>query len=227
MSNKDGKVLRYTLNRKELNIDIKSLGSHYFRSCWLSFIRIQNIPQATCLQISFRLANFNSQSQRFNLLWFKYYPVLENKTLIYLMLVLLKISRVSLIKNQNMLLRNTISNKLDVFFFITGKLKIQVPVLSRAAKSLPSFNSTSREKNAHFAALATSPALKIGWIMVCKGFINKSTQKGKLLKFETRGNCRWHDNNNQVRRAIYNKGFDKLYSSLSVDLLFRVKLFYN
>lgn len=59
-----------------------------------------------------------------------------------------------------MLLRNTISNKLDIFFFITGVLKIQVPVLSRAAKSLPSFNSTSREKNAHFPALATSPALK-------------------------------------------------------------------
>lgn len=60
MSNEDGKVLCYTVNRKELKIDIKSLRSHYFRLCWLSFIRIQNIPQATCLQISFRLANFNS-----------------------------------------------------------------------------------------------------------------------------------------------------------------------
>lgn len=60
MSNEDGKVLRCTVNRKELKIDIKSLRSLFFRLCWLSFIQIQNIPQATCLQISFRLANFNS-----------------------------------------------------------------------------------------------------------------------------------------------------------------------
>lgn len=60
MSNEDGKVLRCTVNRKELKIDIKSLRSLFFRLCWLSFIRIQNIPQATCLQRSFRLANFNS-----------------------------------------------------------------------------------------------------------------------------------------------------------------------
>lgn len=60
MSNEDGKVLRCTVNRKELKIDIKSLRSLFFRLCWLSFIRIQNILQATCLQISFRLANFNS-----------------------------------------------------------------------------------------------------------------------------------------------------------------------
>ena len=42
----------------------------------------------------------------------------------------------------------------------TVLLKLLVPVLSRAAKSFPSLSSTSRAKNEHFPALATSPALK-------------------------------------------------------------------